>query len=206
MSREDFKTRAPIHQDSLADYETWLSLLKKWNSRINLVAPKSLDQFWTRHALDSAQILPLIPNPAKTIVDFGSGAGFPAIAIAIDAKHRGSERTVHLIESVGKKANFLKTVSRETSLPTFIHAERIETLDPLRADIITARAFAPLERLLPLANRHLADDGQIILLKGSSIDQEIDRARQDWRFSYETSPSLSDESGSIIRLRDLSRL
>lgn len=206
MTPEEFAAQAPIHPDSLDDYRTWDALLRKWNARINLVAPKSLPEFWQRHALDSAQILPLISKKARVIVDFGSGAGFPGLSIAIDAKHQGLDQTVHMIESAGKKASFLKSVSRETKLPTIIHADRIEALPPLNADIITARAFAPLYRLLPLAWQHLTNSGEIILLKGEAVDAELLEARNAWRFNAQQTPSLSDDSGCILKITDLAPL
>lgn len=203
MTPEQFATQAPIHPDSLSDYRTWEVLLRKWNARINLVAPKSLPAFWQRHALDSAQLIPLIPDSARTLVDFGSGAGFPGLALAIQAKHAELDQTVYLIESAGKKASFLKTVSRETSLPTVIHSDRIEALPTLNADVITARAFAPLHRLLPLASRHLTKDGQIILLKGIAVDEEISLARDAWTFDLKQTPSLSDDGGCILTITGL---
>ena len=114
MTPEQFATSAPISPQSLHDYQIWEQQLQKWNARINLVAPNSLPDFWSRHALDSAQIVPHIPVHATTIVDFGSGAGFPGLAIAIAAKHKSSAQTVHLLESSGKKSSFVKSVSRET--------------------------------------------------------------------------------------------
>lgn len=193
-----FAEMAPIHPDSLADYQTWEALLKKWNARINLVAPDSLPHFWSRHALDSAQILPFITEQDRVIVDFGSGAGFPALALAIEAKHQGADRHVHLIESVGKKASFLKSVSRETGLTTTVHANRIETLASINADLITARAFAPLRRLLPMAAHHLAQHGRLLLLKGANLQQEVDDARLDWRFDAQIYPSQTDQGGQIL--------
>jgi 16S rRNA (guanine527-N7)-methyltransferase len=203
MTPEQFAVQAPIHPDSLDDYRTWDILLRKWNARINLVAPKSLPSFWQRHALDSAQVLPLIPETARTIVDFGSGAGFPGLAVAIEAKHKGLDQTIHLIESAGKKASFLKSVSRETKIPTLIHRDRIEALPTLNADIVTARAFAPLHRLLPLAWHHLSPQGQIILLKGEAVDAEITEARRAWTFDAQQTPSLSDETGCVLKITGL---
>lgn len=203
MTPEQFSAAAPIHADSVSDYQTWETLLRKWNARINLVAPKSLPDFWRRHALDSAQVCPYVSDADRTIVDFGSGAGFPGLAIAIQSKHTSLDQTVHLIESAGKKASFLKTVSRETHLPTVIHGERIENIEPLNADIITARAFAPLERLLPLAKRHLTDGGKIILLKGEAVESEIALAKETWAFNAEKIASLSDDTGCILIITDL---
>jgi 16S rRNA (guanine527-N7)-methyltransferase len=204
MTPEEFARLAPIHPESLNDYRTWERLLRKWNKSINLVAPSTLGDFWNRHALDSAQILPFIQTEADTIVDFGSGGGFPAMAIAFEAKQTRSGQTVHLIESVGKKANFLKTVSRETQVNAVIHAERIEDIEPLEADIITCRAFAPMERLLPLAFRHLKPSGKLVLLKGETISDELD-AVGDWSFSFEKHPSQSTEGGVIVVVDNLQR-
>lgn len=203
MTPDTFLAKAPVHPDSLADYRVWGELLRKWNSRINLVAPNSVGEFWSRHALDSAQILPHIPADAETIVDFGSGAGFPALAIAIETKHQTTRRKVHLIESAGKKASFLKTVSRETSLNTAVHNDRIEKLAPLNADVITARAFAPLTRLLPLAMFHVKQSGRIVLLKGENIQAELDEVEPHWSFTAEHCPSRTSEGGSILILTEL---
>lgn len=203
MTPEQFAEAAPLHPDSLADYRIWEQLLRKWNARINLVAPNSLPDFWQRHALDSAQIVPFIPEQAQTIVDFGSGAGFPGLAIAIDAKSRQIGRTVHLIESAGKKASFLKSVSRETLLPTQVHSDRIETIPALRADIVTARAFAPLHRLLPMAWHHLTLGGSLVLLKGEHVGEEIIEARRNWAFDAHHTDSLSQTGGFVLEIRNL---
>ncbi|MEL6686268.1 MAG: 16S rRNA (guanine(527)-N(7))-methyltransferase RsmG [Pseudomonadota bacterium] len=203
MTPEQFASESGIHPDSLADYQIWAQQLRKWNKTINLVAPKSLPDFWSRHALDSAQIVPHIPDNTKTIADFGSGAGFPALSIAIAAKYDAPDRTVHMLESAGKKASFLKSVSRETGVKTVIHAKRIEAVDPLEANVITARAFAPLHRLLPMAARHLMPEGQLVLLKGERVDEEIQEAERDWTFEAEKLSSFSDEGGSILILRNL---
>ena len=203
MTPEQFAEAAGINPASLDDYRIWERLLRKWNSKINLVAPNSLADFCNRHALDSAQIVPYLPEEAKIIADFGSGAGFPALSVAIAAKYDAPDRVTHLLESAGKKASFLKTVSRETKLNTVIHAERIEAVAPLKADVITARAFAPLHRLLPLADRHIAPDGQLILLKGERVDEELNEVAGDWTFHVKQHPSLSDEGGVILILSDL---
>ncbi|MGB6231107.1 MAG: 16S rRNA (guanine(527)-N(7))-methyltransferase RsmG [Litorimonas sp.] len=203
MTPEQFAAQAPIHPDSLQDYRIWERLLGKWNARINLVAPDSLSDFWSRHALDSAQLIPHIGANCRTLVDFGSGAGFPGIALAIESKHSQAERQIHLIESVGKKASFLKTVSRETVLPTIVHSDRIEKIEPLSADTITARAFAPLHRLLPLAQRHLNDGGELLLLKGRGVGREISEVEASWSFDHEQFPSLSHDDGVILRIANL---
>ena len=204
--RDEFVARAPISPDSLVDYDRWVALLAKWNARINLVAPSTLPDVWLRHALDSAQIIPHIPANARMVVDFGSGAGFPGLAIAIEAKHDGArDQHVHLIESAGKKASFLRTVIRELALPATVHSQRIEAMAPLEADVVTARAFAPLTRLLPMADHHLAPGGRLVLLKGGDLRSEEKDVAADWSYSRTIAPSSSDSSGVIITITDLGR-
>lgn len=205
MTPDEFATAAPIHPDSLSDYVKWAELLKRWNQRINLVAPAALSDIWSRHMLDSAQLWPHIPKGAETIVDFGSGGGFPGLSLGIEAKHAKQGQRVHLIESVGKKATFLKTVSRETSLPVTVWSDRIEKIDPLSADVITARAFAPLKRLLPLAERHLKDGGYLALLKGRDVEVEIDAVRESWNFELERRQSRTDPDAVILMVSELRR-
>ena len=205
--RREFAAKAPIPSDQIdsvtEDVARWGELLVKWNAKINLVAPGTIDDFWIRHALDSAQILPHISNDAEIIADFGSGAGFPGVMTAIAAKAAGSGRHVHLMESVGKKASFLRTVARELELPATVHNLRIEAVDPIAADVITARAFAPLPRLLPMADRHLKQGGTLVLPKGASLDSEVHDATLDWAFALRRAPSVTDDSGQIAILTGL---
>ena len=203
--RDAFETHSPLPASATADFAHWGELLAKWNRKINLVAPSTLGDYWIRHALDSAQATRFIPQATQRIVDFGSGAGFPGLAFAIDAKHGNMDREVHLIESAGKKASFLRTVIRELGLEAVVHNDRIETIAPLGADIISARAFAPLPRLLPMAARHLAQDGQLVLLKGSTSDLELEEAGKDWRFDAVTHSSVTDAGGSVVVIGSLDK-
>ncbi len=204
-----FARKTNVSRETLADYQAWHDLLLKWNARINLVAKNEMAQFWHRHALDSWQICRYLPEADAHIVDFGSGGGFPAISAAIHCKHSGTNGSgagrVTLIESVGKKASFLKTAIRELSLPAEVRGERIENLDPLRADIITARAFAPLPRLLEYAEPHQKPGTDYILLKGASVDEELKAASRTWTFTSEAVTSLTDEAASILLLKDVRR-
>jgi len=156
-------------------------------------------------------ICPLLPETAKTILDLGSGAGFPAIAAAIHMKHNLSgagannieEPHVHLVESAGKKASFLKTVIRELGLPATVHAARIEALAPMQADVITARAFAPLPRLFAYALPHIDAGTQFILPKGENVAAEIENASAAWTFSLETVKSITQDDASLLLIKDL---
>ena len=203
-ARARFAAQSGFGPEAVDDIAHWGERLREWNGRINLVAASTLDSFWERHALDSAQLVPHL-GPAARVVDFGSGGGFPALALAIHAKHAGLARDVHMIESVGKKASFLKTIVRELRLPATVHAARIEAVPSLQADVVTARAFAPLPRLLPLATRHLCPEGRLVLLKGERVQSEVESAEPEWSFDVHSHPSITDETGRIVVISGLKR-
>jgi len=203
-TEQDFVDHSNVPRGTLSDFSRWYGLLRKWNARINLVASKEVDQFWRRHAYDSWQLNAHLPEKWERLVDLGSGGGFPGLSLGIFAKQRG-EGEVHLVESVGKKTSFLKTVTRELGLPVTVHTARVEALSPLKADIITARAFAPLPRLFDYAAPHLKPTSILILPKGESADKEIKEARSHWNFDVEAFKSSTDSSASILRVGNLRR-
>ncbi len=184
--------------------ETHLRLLRKWSPKINLVSASSLEHAETRHTKDSVQILNHIPADTKTYVDLGTGGGFPGLVIAILMKERMPHVRTHLVESDTRKATFLRTVIRETGLQTVVHTERIETLQSLNADAVSARALAPLPPLLGLAYRHLAKDGHCLFLKGQSWQKELQDASSEWQFSHTAHTSESDANAVLLDIRDLS--
>ena len=199
---QDFAEQSNVPRGTLSDFTQWEGLLRKWNARINLVAPKEVDQFWRRHAYDSWQLNTYLPEEWDRLVDLGSGGGFPGLSLGIFAKQRGTG-DVHLVESVGKKTSFLKTVTRELGLPVTVHTQRVEALAPLEADVLTARAFAPLPRLFDYAAPHLKPSSMLILPKGETADKEIEDARAHWQFDVETFKSGTDSSASILRVTNL---
>lgn len=206
MQPEDiFLQASDVSRETLELYKAWHTLLLKWNKRINLVAKSTLPEFWTRHALDSWQITPHFQKTDKLILDFGSGAGFPAIASAIALRNLvGAEIT--LTESAGKKASYLRTVIRDLDLPAKVHGGRIEDMDVFTANVITARAFAPLPRLLEYAEPFIGKDTRFILLKGGAVDEEIELAHATWTFDFETVQSLTDDAGCVLLIKDVKRL
>lgn len=210
LHKDEFLSKTAVSRETLDKYEQWHALLLKWNSRINLVARSTLPEFWTRHALDSWQITPLFRSTDRQFLDFGSGAGFPGIASAITLKDRFNENqethaSVMLTESAGKKASFLRTTIRELDLPAKVHGGRIEDLPPFKADVITARAFAPLDRLLSYASAFLKDSTRLILLKGAAVDDELELVRDRWTFDHHIVESLSNEAGCILILENVKR-
>jgi len=173
-----------------------LDLLRRWQKRINLVGAATLADPWRRHMLDSAQLAPLIPAGAR-LADLGSGAGFPGLVLAI---LRGGP--VHLIESDARKAAFLHEAVRATGAPAEVHNARAENLE-LRANVVTARACAPLDRLLGLALPLLAPGGICLFLKGARVEEELAVARRRWRMTVCRRRSRSAPEGVVLELGGL---
>ncbi len=175
--------------------QTYMRLLNRWQMAINLVAPGSLLEAWTRHFEDSLQLVDMIP-PNAAIADLGSGAGFPGLVIAIARP----DVTVHLIESDKKKGTFLLSVSRETGAKNVhIHQDRIESVLPkLKVDIITARALAPLHTLLTMTTSQ--PDATCLFLKGADWQNEVDMARKDHVFAIVSKPSKTNPSAAVLRI------
>lgn len=200
LSREAFADQLGVSRETLECLTAHLDLLRRWQSAINLVGPATLADPWRRHVLDSAQLLANLPAPANAIVDLGSGAGFPGMVLALlGVPH------VHLIESDRRKAQFLREVVRITGAAVTIHAARIEHLPGWPAGVVTARALAPLPRLLELAARFLMADSVCLFLKGRSVEDELTAARSSWHMEVDKLPSLSQPAGVVLRLRGVRR-
>jgi 16S rRNA (guanine527-N7)-methyltransferase len=183
-------------QDRLTAY---VALLTKWNAKINLVGPATLPDVWRRHILDSAQIHSQVVD-AGVLVDLGSGAGLPGLILAI----LGGPQ-VHLIEADVRKCAFLHEAARITGATVTIHNKRIEAAPTIAADIVTARALAPLVQLLDHAVRFLKPGGKCVFLKGARQADELTEARKTWHMSVTERPSLSDPSGTILEVESPAR-
>lgn len=178
----------------------YADLLVRWNARINLVSRPDLAQLWPRHIADSLQLAALIPQGAR-VVDMGSGGGFPGLVIAM-----ATDAHVTLIESDQRKAAFLREASRVAGVRTRVIAARIEAAEAGPADIITARALAPLPQLLQWGVRFLDKEGFCLFLKGKNADEELNAANADWRMAVTRIPSRTDADGIILRLSDIRRV
>jgi 16S rRNA (guanine527-N7)-methyltransferase len=202
MSAEGFAALTGADARALADLERYRALLEDWNQRMNLVGPATLPAFWSRHALDSAQLLPLAPD-ALTWADLGAGAGLPGVVLAILGRNRPGFH-VHLVESMSKRCRFLEAVVEELALPASVHNARAEALG-LTVDIVTSRACAPLARLLGYARPYLQRGARGLFLKGQDVVVEIEDATRSWDFEVEILPSLSDDRGRILCIRSFGR-
>jgi 16S rRNA (guanine527-N7)-methyltransferase len=204
---EDFVREFAVSRETLNRLICYENLLRQWQKAVNLVAPQTLTEVWHRHFADSAQLLPLIPAGARTLVDLGSGGGFPGLVLAILLKERRSPVRVTLIESDSRKAAFLREVVRQAGTPVDILSTRIENPETQRkvgeVDVVTVRALAPLSRLLWLAAPFFAPQTVGLFLKGRDIHGEIDEARVSWRFDVELVESLTDAEGRIAVVRNV---
>lgn len=180
--------------------------LCKWNPRINLVAPSTLPHLNTRHIADSLQLFALRPMNARHWVDLGTGGGFPGLVIAILARDDAPDLRVTLVESDRRKAAFLAAAARAADVRPRILAERAETLLPLHADVLSARAMAPLKQLLGHAERHLRPDGTALFPKGVAHAREIDEALAEWSFTVQKIPSQTDPSGVVLAINGVTRV
>lgn len=199
---QSFARAAKATPEQIADLTRFLELLTEWNANMNLVGPATLPDFWNRHAWDSAQLLRLAPD-AVTWADLGAGAGFPGLVIAILRRHQPGFH-MHLVESMAKRCRFLSAVVAALDLPATVHNERAENL-ALTVDIVTARACAPLHRLLGYARPYFLAGAQGLFLKGQDVVSDMSEAARYWEYEADVVPSLSDERGRIVRVRRLGR-
>ena len=195
----------PAPPDLAEKLDRYEALLRKWQSAINLVAPSTLADLRRRHFEDSLQLVPLIPAGARVLVDLGSGAGFPGLVLAL-----ATGLDTHLVESDQRKAEFLRVVSRETSAPVTVHAKRIEQVAPFVADVVTARALAPLPVLLGHAARFAGPHTVAIFPKGRTAESELAAAdltspAASPKMTVDLHPSRTDPEAVLIRIEGFAR-
>ena len=208
-----FSPDGGVSRETRHALEIYEATLLKWQKAVNLVGPSTLKDVWHRHFLDSAQLAPLIPtrpDGAPTVIlDIGSGGGFPGLVLAVLAATgalRAPAITVHLVDANTRKCAFLKEVARTTGAQAAIHRSRIENLPPFPVDVVMARAFAPLPRLLDLAGGFLdqPDCHPLgLFLKGRGVDEELTEARKQWKMRVETIVSMTDPEGVVLRIEDI---
>ena len=198
-----FQARVGASARQMADFHAFRELLIDWNGRMNLVGPSALGEFWRRHALDSAQLRDIAPD-AATWADLGAGAGFPGVVLAILAKGKAGAH-IHLVESAAKRCRFLQAVVDAMFLPATVHNARAENLS-LSVDVVTARACAPMVRLLGFAWPYLQAGATGLFLKGQDVEVELQEATKYWNFDVNLIPSISNTEGRIVQLKRVSRV
>lgn len=193
-----------VSRETQRRLRTLLELVGKWTPRINLVSAESLHNGWQRHVEDSVQVHRAAPA-ARHWADLGTGGGFPGLVIAILEAERDQPARVTLVESDARKCVFLRSAVRECGVRADVLTGRIETLPALEADVMSARALAPLDRLLGYAERHLAAGGTAIFPKGARWRDEIAAAQANWTFKAEAIPSITEPDAVLLRTGDISR-
>jgi len=193
--------RFNVSRESRPKLELYVDLLLTWQKRINLIGPATAGVVWERHILDSLQLLPLLPKGTRTIAELGSGAGIPGLVVAVAA-----DLEVHLYESNGKKAAFLREAARRTETRAHVHMVRLETLRTEQAlptvDCVLARALAPLPLLLDYAEPFLARGAVGLFHKGQDIDAELTKATKYWKLKITKHASLCDSRGVILEVHE----
>ena len=197
---EEFAAETNVSRETLARLKAFAGLLEDWNSRHNLVSARSLADVWRRHFWDSAQLAPLVPASAKALVDLGSGAGFPGLVLAEMLRDRVA---VTLYEATAKKCVFLAAAAERMGLAVTIRNCRIEEAAPQVFDVVTARALAPLPKLLGYVQRFTGPSSVCLLLKGQNLGSELTEAHKSWNMKARQIESLTDPSGVILEVRNL---
>jgi 16S rRNA (guanine527-N7)-methyltransferase len=189
-----------VSRETWGQLEAYVEILLKWQKTINLIGPATIDDIWGRHILDSAQVLPHLPGGAKRLADLGSGAGFPGLVLAA----LRPDLDVILIESDARKAAFLGEAGRCMALikqPKIVIG-RLEAVAPAGADVLTARALAPLGTLLSWAERHRSDPAICLFHKGKDWQVELTEAQRGWDITLQHFPSATDRDAVLLRIGD----
>lgn len=203
---ESFQAAFGISRETLDRLMIYAQILGRWQKTINLVAPSTLGEIWHRHLADSAQLWRFRPESAQTWLDIGSGAGFPGLVLAILGAETGATHHI-LVESDTRKAAFLREVARSTGITVDILCMRIENAETRAnvkaVDCLTARALAPLPRLLEMAAPYFTSSTLGLFLKGRDAAAEIEQAKHSWRFESELKPSMTDAEARVVLLKAL---
>jgi 16S rRNA (guanine527-N7)-methyltransferase len=205
LTRESVAQRFNVSRETMRRLDIHTALLAKWTPRINLVSRDSLPALWHRHVADSAQLWQLRPPAARVWLDLGSGAGFPGLVIAAFAAETPG-LAIRLVEADARKSAFLNTVIRDADLPAEVLTARVEDLPPQSADVVSARALAPLVSLLQMTEKHRRSDGIGLFPKGRTVHKELEEASRSWRFAPALHPSLTDPTAAIVEIGVLDRV
>ena len=202
---KNFTEKYNVSCETFNELNLYLALLTEWQNKFNLVSNSSLQDAWNRHFLDSAQLFKYIPNEAVSLADFGSGAGFPGMVMAIMAKYKTPYLKVTLIESIKKKTVYLNEVAQKTATSVTIINDRIENVKPQKFDVITSRAMTALNDLLKYAEPFCHDKTVCIFPKGKRYAEELASAHKNWHFKCQIEPNETSDEGKILIITDIAK-
>ena len=201
---QSFEDQFDVSRETMDRLQAFEHMLVKWNRSINLVAPSTIETLWQRHILDSAQLIKHVDYEVAHWADFGSGGGLPGLIVAILLKEKSPNTRVSLVESDKRKSSFLLTVGKTLDLNTSVIPKRILDVPSLNADIISARALAPLTNLLEFSFFHGQESAISLFPKGKLHKEEIETARKYWGFELETFASITDSDAAILKIKRIS--
>lgn len=202
MTPEEFAEATGVSRETMDRLKAYDAALLDWSSRHNLIARSTIEDRWRRHYLDSAQLFPLIPAGAKSVLDIGSGAGFPGLVLAAMGAERGLKVT--LVESIGKKAAFLSSAASAMGLDNVsVIPQRIESITISKPDVITARALARLYKLLAYVHEIAGQNTLCLFLKGQDVEDELTEAAKSWHMKAVRHPSVTSAGATILALSEL---
>ncbi|GAA6160496.1 16S rRNA (guanine(527)-N(7))-methyltransferase RsmG [Ruegeria sp. HU-ET01832] len=193
-----------VSRETLERLTTYVDLVNRWNPKINLVSRNSLNEIWVRHIKDSVQVY-RCADTFDNWADLGSGGGFPGMVCALMAVEENPNAEFTFVESDQRKSAFLRNVARECGANCKIISKRIETVGPLNAQVLSARALADLKTLLSYCDRHLSESGVALLPKGANWKKELDDAREEWNFQADPITSLTEPQAVILKIKGVSR-
>ena len=189
-----------VSRETFLLLKSYSDLLIKTNEEFNLIGKSTIDNIWTRHIVDSLQLLNFIKNYDIELIDVGTGAGLPGIILSIAGiKH------VHLVECRDKKVKFLKKAAQISPNKITIHNDRIENLDPIKSNVFVCRAFAPLNKIFNLCYKQLENSQKIIIPKGQNYKKEINIAKKEWKFNYIENKTITSDESSILIIDNLKK-
>ncbi len=194
-------TATVVSRETQERLDAFICLLFKWNRTINLISRKDEAEIWPRHVQDALQLISFLPEIPGPMIDLGSGAGFPGLVLAI-----ATQRQVHLIESDHRKSAFLREATRVTGASATIHTARIETIALPKVRVVTARAVAPLDQLIGLAQNFLLHDGFLLAPKGTNAFAELTAARTQWHMTVQSAPSMTSADATIFKISEVRRV
>ena len=201
MEKKEIIKKFAINSDQEEIFNKYINILKNYNQHTNLVGKSTLINPWKNHILDSLQLLFHIKDKKKSIIDMGTGAGFPGVVLSVMG-----HQNIALVDSNQKKTRFLNLIKSNTGLNIDIFPERLEKLNNKKFDIITSRALAKVDQLISYSQKFIKKNSVLIFLKGKTVNDEILDATKIWKFEYQKHASLSDRGGNLLVIRNLKKL
>ncbi len=202
----EFASEFNVSRETMDQLAAYAELLCKWTPSINLISKSTIPTLWDRHFRDSAQVFNILDDMSGHWVDVGTGGGFPGLVLAIMAASSRPDLRFTLVESDRRKSIFLETVIRELELSANVTCARVENISKLDANVVSARALAPLEKLIGYADIHLNTKGKAVFLKGATYRQELDDAKEHWTFQTQCYPSITDPNAAVLCLGEIKRV